>query len=81
MAEPVGMLTAQNVIIKMYARSYLGNDLVIEFSPQAGVCTVASPQQQMRALRVRTPQLRGNRWCPSVLCTFPAAGFLWLIER
>lgn len=67
MAESPGILTAPNVIIKMYAHSHLSNDLVIEFSPQAGVCSVAFPQQQMSALRALTPQLRGNQQCPHVL--------------
>lgn len=68
MAASLGILTAQNVIIKTYARSHLGNDLVMEFSLQAGVCSVAFPQQQMSALGARTPQPRGNQRCPSVLC-------------
>lgn len=67
MAESLGV-TAPNVIIKTYAHSHLGNDLVMEFSPQAGVCSVAFPQQQMRALGALMPQLRGNQQCPSVLC-------------
>lgn len=62
------MLIAQKTIIKMYVHSHLGNDRVMEFSPQAGMLSVAFPRQQMSALRARTPQLRGNRGCPSVLC-------------
>lgn len=80
MAESLG-ITAQNVIIKMYAHGHLGNDLAMEFSPQAGVCSVAFPQQQTRASGARAPQLGESAVPQCSLCTFPAADFLWLIEH
>lgn len=77
MSWVTGHITAQNMIIKMYVQSYLGNDWVIAFSPQAALPTCSVPGTRWLLPEFTGNSSEGERAVPVSVSTAPAAGVHW----